>query len=91
MFVWQVGVHPKLRGHGLAGALLSRFSELPEYRECRFLEATVGSDNQASQALFKGFARQRGLACAISTGYPAHLFPEPHENEDLYRIGPLRK
>ena len=91
MFVWQVGVAPELRGQGLAGALLSRFVELPEYRTCRFLEATVAPGNEASQALFQGFARRRDLPCSRSAGFPSNLFPPPHDDEDLYRIGPLNR
>lgn len=90
MFVWQIGVHQNMRGQGLAGALLSRFAELHQYRECNFLEATVGSRNEASQALFQSFARRRGVSSSQCAGFPAYLFPDAHEDEDLYRIGPLR-
>ena len=90
MFVWQIGVHGDARGHGLATQLLERFTELPLYRECSFLEATVGTTNAASRALFRGFARKRGVPCAEGPGFPAALFaPESHEDEDLFRIGPL--
>jgi L-2,4-diaminobutyric acid acetyltransferase len=91
MFVWQIGVHADARGCGLATELLARFSELPIYRECRFLEATVGTSNQASRALFRGFARERDAPCEEGPGFPAALFAaKSHEDEDLFRIGPLR-
>lgn len=91
MFVWQIGVHADARGHGLASRLLERFTELPIYRDCSFLEATVGTTNEASRALFRGFARKRGVPCEEGPGFPAALFaPEPHEDEDRFRIGPLR-
>jgi L-2,4-diaminobutyric acid acetyltransferase len=90
MFVWQIGIHPKMRGQGLASALLLRFSNLPAYRECRYLEATVGTSNQASRALFQRFARTRQAGCEIGEGFPKELFPEGHEAEDLFRIGPLK-
>jgi len=91
MFVWQIGVRAEARGHGLATKLLDRFSGLPTYEECRFLETTVATTNQASRALFRGFARRCGVPCEEGPGFPAVLFlPESHEDEDLFRIGPLR-
>lgn len=90
MFVWQVGVHPDARGHGLATRLLEAFAELPAHRECRFLEATVGTSNEGSRALFRGFAHRRGLPCEEGPGFGAALFASAnHEDEDLFRIGPL--
>lgn len=95
-FVWQVGVHPDMRGRGLATELLSRFVALPAYRECRYLEATVGASNQASRALFSRFANKRGVPCEIGPGFPGALFAPDnhglaHEDEDLFRIGPLEE
>lgn len=91
-FVWQVGVHPEMRGRGLATELLSRFVSLPAYADCPYLEATVGTDNAASRALFSRFAEKRGVACEIGPGFPGALFAtETHEDEDLFRIGPLDK
>ncbi len=90
-FVWQIGVHSDARGTGLGTRLLSEFMNLPAHRECQFLEATVGTTNQASRALFRGFARKRGVPCEEGPGYPAALFaPASHEDEDRFRIGPLR-
>jgi L-2,4-diaminobutyric acid acetyltransferase len=95
-FVWQVGVHPDMRGRGLATELLSQFAALPAYRECRYLEATVGTDNAASRALFSRFAEKRGFACEIGPGFPGALFAtdentRTHADEDLFRIGPLEE
>lgn len=89
MFVWQVGVHPALRGRGLATALLERFVDLDAHRDCRYLEATVGSGNRASRALFSRFADRRGAHCETGGGYPGSLFASEHEDEVLFRIGPL--
>lgn len=90
MFVWQVGVHPEARGQGLGTRLLDHFTHLPAYRDCTFLEATVGTSNTASQALFRGFASKREVPCEEGPGFPAALFGDGgHEDEDLFRIGPL--
>lgn len=92
MFVWQVGVHPDARGRGLGTSLLTSFVAQPAFEGARFLEATVGTSNTASRALFERFAARLEVPCSISTGYPAALFGEgaSHEDEDLFRIGPIR-
>jgi L-2,4-diaminobutyric acid acetyltransferase len=90
IFVWQIGVAPEARGIGLGTKLLNAMVALPAAADTRYLEATVATGNNASKALFTGFARKRGVACEIGPGYPAELFlPEIHESEDLFRIGPL--
>jgi len=89
MFVWQVGVAPEARGHGLGGRMLEAVLARPGCQGVRFLAATVSPDNAASLALFRGFARRRGVACEESPCFPGALFPEPHPDENLLRIGPL--
>lgn len=90
VFVWQVGVRPAWRGAGLGQRLLDevvwRAGEVAAVRE---LHATVAPDNLASRALFHGFARRRGVACAVRAGFPAALFPAAHADEELLVIGPL--
>jgi L-2,4-diaminobutyric acid acetyltransferase len=89
MFVWQVGVAPEARGHGLGGRMLEAVLARPSCRNVRYLTATVSPDNTASLALFRGFARRRGIACEEAPCFPGALFPEPHPDENLLRIGPL--
>ena len=87
VFVWQVGVHPKARGRGVATALLE---QLLSQTGADFLEATVGEENAASQALFTRFARKREVECRLQSCFLPEHFSIPHEAEPLYRIGPLR-
>lgn len=89
MFVWQVGVAPQARGHGLAGRMLDAVLALPGCRDVKYLTATVSPDNAASLALFRGFARRHGVPCEEAPCFPGKLFPEPHPDENLLRIGPL--
>lgn len=90
LFVWQVGVHPDARRIGLAGRLLEQAAGDPKETGVRFLEATVGETNAASQRLFRGFARTRGVGCEVGPGFtPEHFAPHEHESEHYYRIGPL--
>ncbi|MGE4220112.1 MAG: diaminobutyrate acetyltransferase [Alphaproteobacteria bacterium] len=94
LFVWQVGVAPAARGQGLAGRMLAALAdEAAGRRGVRWLEATVTPSNAASDALFRSFARRRGLACAVGDGFAAADFPDTdpkHEAERHYRIGPLK-
>lgn len=89
LFVWQVGVAPDARGLGLAGRMLDGVLAAPACRDVRYLCATVSPDNQASLALFRGVARRHRIPCEEATCFPARLFPEPHADENLLRIGPL--
>jgi L-2,4-diaminobutyric acid acetyltransferase len=89
VFVWQVGVAPAARGQGVGGRLLEALLERPGCRDARWLLATVTGDNAASLALFRGFARRRGAPCQETRGFDSPLFPEPHPDENLLRIGPL--
>lgn len=89
MFVWQVGVAPHARGHGLGGRMLDEVLARPGCRDVKFLTATVSPDNAPSLALFRGFARRRGLRCEEAACFPAALFPDAHADENLMKIGPL--
>lgn len=88
-FVWQVGLLPRLRGHGLGVELLQRWIDLPANQDRLWVTATVADDNAASQALFKRFAQLRSTECNVQTHFTADLFPVEHPPEPLFRVGPL--
>jgi L-2,4-diaminobutyric acid acetyltransferase len=90
VFVWQVGVSPTERGQGVGQRLLEALVAAPACLDARFLTATVSPDNGPSLSLFRGFARKRGLECTERVGFPARLFTEPHADEHLLQIGPLK-
>jgi L-2,4-diaminobutyric acid acetyltransferase len=90
VFVWQIVTAAEARGAGLAGHLLDALLARPACRGARFLEATVTPSNAASRALFRGFARRRGVPIAEESAFGRELFPNPdHEEEVRIRIGPL--
>lgn len=90
LFLWQVGILPSMQGRGLGKQLVTRFLDSPGAQGATLLETTVAPSNTASQALFQAIARQLGVECRISPCFRAGQFPEPgHEDEELYRIGPL--
>lgn len=86
LFVWQVAVAGDARGVGVGGRMLD---ELLVGTGARFLEATVSPSNTASAALFRGVADRHGTAIAEALEFPSDLFPDDHEPEIRFRIGPF--
>lgn len=92
IFVWQVGVARIARKQGIAKKLLRYLLKQPACEHVSFLETTISPSNQASQRLFRSFARDLSASCNVSEGFSADLFQfESHEPEHLYRIGPFRR
>lgn len=89
VFVWQIGVASHMRGQGLASRLLDALVDRSGRKGVRYLQASVTPSNGASQALFRGFARRHGVACEVTPFLDAELFPDGHEAEELFTIGPL--
>lgn len=89
IFVWQIGVLPSARRQGLAKRMLRELVQLPACADVRFMHATITSDNEASQYLFRSFAKSLDVPCQQDAFFTSDLFPTPHEAEDLYSIGPL--
>lgn len=93
-FVWQVAVDASQRGKGLAGALLDELFTRLVARGVRYLETTITPDNEASIRLFASFAKRWNTTMERSELFSAADFPAEdgtHEQEDLYRIGPLSR
>jgi L-2,4-diaminobutyric acid acetyltransferase len=57
LFVWQVAVHEGARGLGLAKRMLAHILEREVCDGVDMLKTTITRDNDASWALFTGFAR----------------------------------
>lgn len=89
VLVWQVAVDPSQRGKGLAGAMLDHLADRLADREVRWMETTVTPDNEASIAMFASFARRRSATMETTDLFRVGDFPDDHEAEQLYRIGPL--
>jgi len=90
LFVWQVAVLPDHRGKGVAGRMLEHIVARPDCAGVERLEVTVGPSNAASEAIFKAFARRRGLALRKRPFLTAADFGgDAHEDEILLTIGPL--
>lgn len=91
VFVWQIAVDQSQRGKGLGKQLLRELLTSDGCKQVRFLEATISPSNKASQALFKGVAKEFRTACRIKECFSADMFPgEGHEAELTYNIGPFK-
>jgi L-2,4-diaminobutyric acid acetyltransferase len=61
LFVWQIGVLPRLRGDGLSGRLLRHIWRAATREGMTSLETTIAEDNPASRSAFEAFAQAEGL------------------------------
>lgn len=90
LFVWQVAVDEKYRGHGLATKLIMVLIDKLKAQNIRYLEATVTPSNIPSSHLFKGLAKRYETNCHIYECFSENQFPNiGHEAEFTYKIGPL--
>jgi L-2,4-diaminobutyric acid acetyltransferase len=92
LFVWQVAVHGRARGQGLAVDMLAQLLQRLAQRKSRpsGIETTVGPDNAASRRSFQKLARLYGATVREQALFEAHLFGDgAHEDERLLQIGPL--
>lgn len=89
-FVWQVAVAKAARGQGLARSMIIALLQRPSAAGVTHLITTVTPDNQASWALFEGFARYAGadLTKAPLFDRTTH-FVGAHETEWQATIGPF--
>ncbi|GAA2441949.1 diaminobutyrate acetyltransferase [Streptomyces sp. NPDC051041] len=92
LVVWQIAVDREERGRGTASAMLDHLTaRLTAGGALRYLETTISPDNVASHRLFRSFAVRHAAPLRREMLFPAELFPDSHDAEFLYRIGPLRR
>ncbi|MCF8707995.1 diaminobutyrate acetyltransferase [Rhizorhapis sp. SPR117] len=89
-FVWQVAVSAAARGEGLAGRMLDALLARPSLRGVSHLITTVTQDNEASWALFRGFARRQNAPFAKAPLFDRDIhFADKHDTEWQAEIGPF--
>ena len=88
LMVWQVAVDAEHRGRGLARRMLDALVDSLADRSIRRMETTITPDNEASIALFESFAKGREADIQREPVFTRELFPDGHETEMLFRIGP---
>lgn len=87
--VWQIAVDTGQRGARLGARMLHELLDRLAPRGVRYLATTITPSNEASQRLFAGLARDRGAPIRRSELFATEHFPQQHEPEQSYLIGPL--
>lgn len=88
VMVWQVAVDAEHRGHRLARRMLDGLADRLRDRSVNRMETTITEDNEASIRLFSSFAEARGAALERGPLFEAEHFPDGHDAELLFQIGP---
>lgn len=92
LFVWQVAVHEKGRGQGLAKRMLKAIVAREHCAHVTHLETTITEDNPASWALFRSFAHDMGAELTHQAHFEkGRHFDGQSDTEFLLRIGPFNK
>lgn len=87
LFVWQVAVDEKARGKGLGILMLQHILGRDICKDVTRLQTTITSDNAASWALFRKFARIQGSSLSAEAYFKqsAH-FDGRHDTEHMVTI-----
>lgn len=90
LFIWQVAVDERARGVGLASRMIVDILSRSHCQDISYLETTITESNQASWALFQGFAKKVDAECQSSLWLDEkEHFQGQHPSEMLVRIGPF--
>jgi L-2,4-diaminobutyric acid acetyltransferase len=89
LMIWQVAVDPAHRGRGLAALLLDGLLDRLVPMGIRYLETTVTADNTASNRMFRSLANRWSAGVERTELFTTADFPDGHDAEFRYRIGPL--
>lgn len=91
LFVWQVAVHERARGLGLARRMLLELLGREELRGVVRLQTTITPGNDASHGLFRSIAERQNAAVTESACFDEDRhFEGRHASERLITIGPLK-
>ena len=88
-FCWQIGVHPKHRGQGIATRLLQNVMESND--QFQYLEATVAPSNDESRRLFSQIGANIKHGNARVEWTKNYFSSSLDVQEDLVRVGPFEK
>ncbi len=91
LVVWQVAVDQDCRGRGLAAAMLDGLTERTAALGVDSLETTITPGNEASNRLFTSYGERHGATVEREVLFDGVQFPDGHDSEVLYRIGPITR
>jgi L-2,4-diaminobutyric acid acetyltransferase len=90
LFVWQVAVHEKARGEGLAQRMIENLAARHDENGVTKIKATITKDNRSSWKLFESIARNLSAPLVSEERYKENEhFGGRHETEYLVTIGPF--
>ncbi len=89
LVVWQVAVDQEHRGRGLAAAMLDGLTARADELGVNGLETTITPGNDASHRLFTSYGERHGATVEREVLFDGVQFPDGHDPEVLYRIGPI--
>ncbi|QPJ66745.1 MAG: diaminobutyrate acetyltransferase [Candidatus Nitrohelix vancouverensis] len=90
LFIWQIAVSEHKRKQGIARSMLNHLLRRDYDPEFQFIETTISPSNAASEALFRSLASDLQCEITVQNYFDEKLFNESgHEEEPLFRIGPL--
>lgn len=90
LFIWQIAVHPNVRGKGIAKAMIESLVDRLGNEKINYILATITSGNQVSWGLFSSIAQDLGGTIESHAHFDrvAH-FSDRHDSELLVTIGPI--
>lgn len=92
LFIWQVAVHPDMRGRGVAKRLIHELLRRRACRQVRHIHSTITRDNGASWALFRAIADDLDAPMVDDAHFEREThFAGQHATEHLVEIGPFTR
>jgi L-2,4-diaminobutyric acid acetyltransferase len=88
-FVWQVGVDDRYRGKNMAGKMIAHLLGSESLKGIKYIHTTISPSNKASQRVFHKLANELHTAISEEIMFEVSDFNHAHEDEVLYKIGPL--
>lgn len=90
LFIWQLVVSSRARGRGLAKKMVEGLLARPTLHHIRYIETTIGPDNEASWGVFRSLAKKWGANTDESVLFESQAhFRGKHDDEILFTIGPI--
>ena len=91
LFIWQVAVDPRARGTGLGADMIQQLLARADLKNIRYLETTVSPSNHASRRMFQRIAHRMDVSLQEQVLFGRNCFGgDDHEDEVLFRIGPIQ-
>ena len=91
LFIWQVAVDPQSRGTGLGADMVQQILVRADLKKIRYLETTVSPSNHASRRMFERIAHRMNVSLQEHALFGRDCFGgDDHEEEVLFRIGPIQ-